>query len=69
MSFAPHGPFRSGVRYLVPATCTATQLQVTVEIEQGGTVLAEATADLTIIIQPAVAKRGPRPRLENNLIF
>ena len=54
-AFAPHGQFRSGVSYLVPAGCTSSQLQVTVEIEQGGTVLAERTADLTIIIQPATA--------------
>jgi hypothetical protein len=57
VAFAPHGQFRSGVSYLVPATCTATQLQVTVELEQGGTVLAEATADLTIIIQPTAASQ------------
>jgi hypothetical protein len=54
-AFAPHGQFRSGVSYLVPVGCTSSQLQVTVEIEQGGTVLAERTADLTIIIQPATA--------------
>lgn len=54
-SFAPHGQFKSSVGYLVPVGCTASQLQVTVEIEQGGTVLATATADLTIIIQAAVA--------------
>jgi hypothetical protein len=52
-SFAPHGQLRSSVGYLVPSGCTATQLQVTVEFEQGGTVLAEATADLGIIVQPA----------------
>jgi hypothetical protein len=54
-SFAPHGVFRASVGYLVPAGCTANELQVTVEIEQGGTVLAQATADLTIIIQPSTA--------------
>jgi hypothetical protein len=52
-SFAPHGQLRSSVGYLVPSGCTATQLQVTVEFEQGGTVLAERTADLGIIVQPS----------------
>ncbi len=55
VTFAPHGAFRSGVGYLVPASCTANQLQVTVEFEQNGAVLAEQTADLTIIVQPATA--------------
>jgi hypothetical protein len=54
-AFAPHGQFRSSVSYLVPSGCTSSQLQVTVEIEQGGTVLAARTADLTIIVQPATA--------------
>src|ERR1022692_1400917 len=54
-TFAPHGQLRSSVGYLVPSGCTATQLQVTVEIEQGGTVLAERTADLAVIIQPSAA--------------
>ena len=54
-SFAPHAQLRSSVGYLVPSGCTATQLQVTVEIEQGGTVLAERTADLGIIVQPVAA--------------
>jgi hypothetical protein len=55
-NFAPHGHLRSSVSYLVPNGCTSSQLQVTVEIEQGGTVLAERTADLTIIIQPGTAR-------------
>ena len=54
-AFAPHGHFRSSVSYLVPSGCTSSQLQITVEFEQGGTVLAERTADLTIIVQPATA--------------
>jgi hypothetical protein len=54
-AFAPHGQFRSSVSYLVPSGCTSSQLQVTVEIEQGGTVLAARTADLTIIAAPATA--------------
>ena len=55
-TFAPHGQLRSSVGYLVLSGCTATQLQVTVEIEQGGTVLAERTADLAVIIQPSAAR-------------
>ena len=54
-SFAPHGAFRSSVGYLVPPTCTASKLQITVEFEQDGTVLAQRTADLAIIIQPTAA--------------
>ena len=54
-AFAPHGHLRSTVGYLVPVGCTASQLQVTVEFEQGGMVLAARTADLTIIAAPAAA--------------
>jgi hypothetical protein len=54
-NFAPHGHLRSSGGYLVPAGCAASQLQVTVEFEQGGTVLAARTADLTIIAAPATA--------------
>jgi hypothetical protein len=52
LTFTPHGQVHASLGYLVPASCTATQLQVTVDIEQGSTVLAHRTADLTII-QPA----------------
>jgi hypothetical protein len=54
-AFAPHGQFRSSVSYLVPSGCTSSQLQITVEFEQGGTVLAERTAELAIIAAPATA--------------
>jgi hypothetical protein len=55
VTFTPHGQVRGSLGYLVPASCTATQLQVTVVIEQGAVVVAERTADLAIIIQPAAA--------------
>ena len=48
-TLAPHGKFHSSVGYQVPVSCTASQLQVTVRIQQGGTVLAQETADLAII--------------------
>ena len=44
----PYGRFRSSVGYLVPGSCTASRLQITVQIQQGGTVLAQQTANLAI---------------------
>jgi hypothetical protein len=49
VTFAPYGQFRSAAGYFVPPSCTATQLQVTVEFEQGATVLTQRTAYLTIV--------------------
>jgi hypothetical protein len=49
VTFTPHGRVRASLGYFVPVSCMATQLQVTVVIEQGATVVAQRTADLTII--------------------
>jgi hypothetical protein len=49
-TFAPHGTYTAGVGYLALPSCTATQLQVTVKFQgQSGSVLAQATATLTIV--------------------
>ena len=48
-SAAPHGTYRSSLSYLVLSGCTAAELQLTVTFTgPGGTVEAQATADLTI---------------------
>lgn len=47
-TFGPNGTFRSSVGYLVPASCTASQLQITVQIQQSGTILAQQSANLAI---------------------
>ncbi|HEY4455919.1 MAG TPA: hypothetical protein VGN81_16525 [Pseudonocardiaceae bacterium] len=47
-TFAPYGTFHSSVGYLVPASCTASQLQITVQIQQSGTVLAQQSTNLAI---------------------
>jgi hypothetical protein len=47
--FAPYGSYQGSVGYLVPASCTADDLAVTVQLAQGGTILAEKTADLAIV--------------------
>jgi len=48
-TLAPYGRFHSSVGYLTPESCTAVQLQVTVRIQQGGTVLAQRTATVEIV--------------------
>ncbi len=49
-SAAPHGTYRSSLSYLVLSGCTAAELQLTVTLTgPGGTVEAQATADLTIV--------------------
>lgn len=53
-TFSPYGTYKSSVGYLVPASCTADELAVTVQLAQDGTVLATKTADLAIV-------RTPRP--------
>jgi hypothetical protein len=51
-SFPPHGTVSTSRTYLVPSSCTATQLIVSVNIDgKTGTVLAHGTAILEIIIQ------------------
>lgn len=45
----PYGRFHSSVGYLTPVSCTAVRLHITVQIQQGGAVLAQKTADLTIV--------------------
>ena len=48
-SAAPHGTYRSSLSYLVLSGCTAAELQLAVTLTgAGGTVEAQATADLTI---------------------
>jgi hypothetical protein len=49
VTFAPYGRVRTSVGYQVPASCTAVDLQISVRIQQGGTVLAQQTADLAIV--------------------
>ena len=48
MSFAPHAQSSSSLGYLVPGSCTASALVVTVEVIQNGTVVAERSAQLVI---------------------
>ncbi len=47
--FSPHGTVRSKVGYEVPSGCSATNLRLTVRISEGGTLLAQKTAELAII--------------------
>lgn len=49
MTFPPFGRLTSAVTYLVPASCTATNLHLTVQISGPTGVLASRNADLTII--------------------
>jgi hypothetical protein len=51
--FAPYGSVKSKVGYEVPSTCRASDLQITVRISENGTVLAQKTADLTILLTPS----------------
>jgi hypothetical protein len=44
-----HGSVSSSVGYLVPSSCTATGLIVTVQVSQQGKVVAQRSAELTII--------------------
>ena len=52
VTFAPFGKFAVSAGFLVPPSCTATQLQVTFNVDQNGVVIASKTADL-IIVPPA----------------
>ena len=52
--FAPNGTVRSKLSYEVPSGCVATYLQLTVKIYQSGTLLAQRTADLTILKPPGL---------------
>jgi len=54
VTLAPHGVASATVGYLVPPSCTASALVVTVEVLQNGTVVAQRSAQLQII-QPATA--------------
>jgi hypothetical protein len=54
MNFPPHGRLTGTVGYLVPGSCTATGLVVTVEILQNGKVVTQRSAELTIV-RPAQA--------------
>jgi len=54
MNFPPRGRLTGTVGYLVPGSCTATGLVVTVEILQNGTVVTQRSAQLTIV-RPAQA--------------
>jgi hypothetical protein len=52
VTFGPYARYSSSVGYELPASCTATQFQVTVEFVGGGAVLAQRSAILTLI-QPS----------------
>jgi hypothetical protein len=52
-NFAPNGTVKSKVGYEVPSGCDANYLQVTVELTEGGTILAQKTADLRILKIPS----------------
>ena len=49
LNFPQHGQLTSSVGYLVPFSCTATALVVTVEILQNGKVVTQASATLRIV--------------------
>jgi len=49
VTFPPDGSVATNITYLVPPSCTASQLVVTVDIDAAGKVLAQGTAVLTII--------------------
>jgi len=55
LNFPPHGQLTSSVGYLVPFSCTATALVVTVEILQNGKVVTQASATLRIVHVVAAA--------------
>jgi hypothetical protein len=55
VTLAPHARAASSVGYLVPASCTAASLHLTVRISSGATVLAERSADLIIAPVPGTA--------------
>lgn len=54
VNLAPHSLVSATVGYLVPGSCTATALVVTVEVLQNGAIVAQRSARLQII-QPATA--------------
>ncbi|MFC0437653.1 hypothetical protein [Kutzneria buriramensis] len=47
-TLGPYGDFHSAVTYTVPGSCAATQLQVTVRIQQDTRILDQRTAALRI---------------------
>lgn len=49
LTLAPFSSASSSVGYLVPASCTANELVVTVEILQQGKIVAQRSADLVIV--------------------
>jgi len=53
LNFPPNGTVKAKVGYEVPSGCNATYLQVTVEISEGGTPLAQKTANLKILKIPS----------------
>lgn len=55
LNFPPHAQLTSTVGYLVPFSCTATELVVTVEILQNGKVVTQASAILRIVRVAAAA--------------
>jgi hypothetical protein len=48
--FSPGGTFKSHTGYTDPGGCYARELQITVKISEGATVLAEKTTHLTFLI-------------------
>ncbi|HEV3172096.1 MAG TPA: hypothetical protein VGZ32_17225 [Actinocrinis sp.] len=48
VNLAPHAQGSSSIGYLVPSSCTASALVVTVEIIQNGAIIAERSATLVI---------------------
>ena len=60
--FTPYGTYKSSVGYLVPASCTADELAVTVQLAQDGTVIATKTTDLAIVrTTPTSSNRAALP--------
>jgi hypothetical protein len=55
MNFPPLGQLTTTVGYLVPGSCTATGLVVTVEILQNGKVVTQGSAELGIVRPPQAA--------------
>lgn len=51
--FKPYGTYKAKTTYDVPADCTASGLQVTVKISQGGAVLAQRSAEVEIVHRKA----------------
>jgi hypothetical protein len=65
-NFGPQAQLAQSLRYLVPASCTASSLQVTVRVTgTGGVLLAQATADLAIV----VAEPGCRVTYVNQSVW